>query len=335
MKISNENPKRYFAKHMVQGVAGYQDFNLYASNEAILKMEKSFEGKPLVVDHQDIDHDNLKNQMDGIVVRSFYNTWDGWHWAEIMAITDAAVDAIENKGWQVSNCYTPKVLNNEGTYLNIAYDQVLESGEYDHLALVENPRYEDSVVLTPAEFKTYNEQKEAQFISNSKQKKSKGKRMFEFFKKVKVENDLNPEELIVKLENGKEITVSEAVEKLSNINEQTVVIEGRVFSFGELIENMKKNMEKENYKKNEEEDEDKENYKKNEDDEEVENGDDEEYENEDKENEDDEKVDLENSVDALMNEGNFAATMDLINSRSERGRPLTDFERVELGKQKY
>ena len=123
--------------------------------------------------------------------------------------------------------------------------------------------------------------------------------------------------------------------KLSNINEQTVVIEGRVFSFGELIENMKKNMEKENYKKNEEEDEDLENE---DDDEEVENGYDEDLENEDEDekmNEDEDEIDLENSLEALMNEGNFADTMELINSRSERGRPLTDFERVELGKQKY
>ena len=127
-KITNENPRRYFAKHMVQGVAGYSDFNLYASNEAIAKMENSFEGKPLILEHQEVDHDNLMNQMDGIVVHSFYNKWDGWHWAEIMAITDKAVEAIEKKGFRVSNCYTPEVLDNRGTYLNIAYDRVLKGG---------------------------------------------------------------------------------------------------------------------------------------------------------------------------------------------------------------
>jgi len=346
MKITNEQPRRYFAKHMVQGVAGYQDFNLYASNDAILKMEKSFEGKPLVVDHQDIDHDNLKNQMDGIVVRSFYNKWDGWHWAEIMAITDAAVDAIENKGWRVSNCYTPRVLDTEGTYLNVAYQQLLEDGEYDHLALVDNPRYEDSVVLTPSEFKAYNEHKESQFISNSKAKKPEGKRMFEFFKKVKIENDLNPEEMIVKLENGVEVSISEALDKLSNMADQTVVIEGQVFTYGELIANKEEEIKKEKKEKKEneeeEEEKEKENYKKNKDDEEdVENEDDEDDveneddEEEDKENEDDEEVDLENSMRALMNEGNFADTMDLINSKHENRRVITDMDRVELGKLKY
>jgi len=340
MKITNEQPRRYFAKHMVQGVAGYQDFNLYASNDAILKMEKSFEGKPLVVDHQDIDHDNLKNQMDGIVVRSFYNKWDGWHWAEIMAITDAAVDAIENKGWRVSNCYTPRVLDTEGTYLNVAYQQLLEDGEYDHLALVDNPRYEDSVVLTPAEFKAYNAKKEAQFISNSKAKKPEGKRMFEFFKKVKIENDLNPEEMIVKLENGVEISISEALDKLSNMSDQTVVIEGQVFTYGELIANkeeeIKEEKKKEEKEENEDDDEEVENKYESEDEDKDDDVENEEDEDEDEtENEDDEEVDLENSLDALMNEGNFAATMELINSRQENRSYKTDMDRVELGKLKY
>jgi len=336
MKIENEQPKRFFAKHMVQGVAGYQDFNLYASNDAILNMEKSFEGKPLVVDHQDIDHDNLKNQMDGIVVRSFYNKWDGWHWAEIMAITDSAVNVIENKGWQVSNCYTPRVLDTEGTYLNIAYDQVLDGGEYDHLALVSNPRYEDSVVLTPAEFKAYNEQKEAKFISNSKAKKPEGKRMFEFFKKVKIENDLNPEEMIVKLENGLEISISEALDKLSNMADLTVEVEGQFFTYGELIE--AKRVEILNAKKkgayesddekaeNEGEDEGEEEEKK-------ENEDD---EDEEKENEDDEEVDLENSMETLMNQGHFADTMKLIQYNNKDSKVvMTDMDRMEVGKVKY
>ena len=345
MKIINEQPRRYFAKHMIQGVAGYKDFNLYASNEAIKNMEKSFEGKPLVVDHQDIDHDNLKNQMDGIVVKSFYNKWDGWHWVELLAITDEAVDAIENKGWKVSNCYTPRVLDTDGTYLNIAYDQVLEGGEYDHLALVENPRYEDSIVLTAEAFKAYNEQKERQFISNSKVKKPKGKKMFEFFKKVKIENDLNPEELIVKLENGKEISISEAVTKLSNMTDETVIIEGQVFSFGELIlnkeEEIKKAKEKEKLEdsyvdeeEDEVENEDDEDEVENEDEEEeeVENEDDEE---EDVDNEDEEEVDLENSLEHLMNSGNFQGTMELIRNKGESSKIMTDRERMEIGKIKY
>ena len=329
MKIENEKPRRYYAKHMVQGVAGYKDFNLYASNEAILKMEKSFEGKPLLVDHQDVDHDNLKNQMDGVVVKSFYNKWDGWHWCEIVAITDQAVEAIENKSWKVSNCYSPSVMDTKGTYLNIAYDQVLESGEYDHLALVSNPRYEDSVVLTPSEFKAYNEAKEQQFISNSKAKKPKEKRMFEFFKKVKVENDINPEELIVKLENGEEISVADAIKKISNevefdILDRTVLVNDvevmlvseLVSSYEELLANAKKN-----------EDEEKEEKEENEDDEDDVENDEDDEEEEDKENEEDE-VDLENSV--------FQNHLDLINSLdSDKTSVMTDIERVELGKERY
>lgn len=359
MKLENEKPKRFFAKHMVQGVAGYQDFNLYASNEAISKMETSFEGKPLLVDHQNVDHENLKNQMDGVVVKSFYNKWDGWHWCEIVAITDEAVNAIENKNWKVSNCYTPSIIDTTGTYLNIGYDQVLDGGEYDHLALVENPRYEDSVVLTPSQFKAYNEAKEQQFISNSKVQKPKGKKMFEFFKKVKIENELNPEELIVKLENGKELSIAEAVTKLSNMLDETVIIEGHVFSFGELVEekkelliNAKKKSEKEDEEEDkkenaDEEDDEEDDKKENEDDseEEKENG---AYvgnpnskkkkkknadEEEDEEDEDD--IDLENSLESLMNEGHFQGTMELIRNKGDAEKIMTDRERVELGKLKY
>ncbi len=174
-KNEKRMPARYFARHIKEGLVHYLERgkdNLYlVTNEALKKMNKSFEGKPIYVRHvEEVDLENLRETADGYVVKSFYNEFDGAWWAEIMIVSDEAHSAVE-KGWAVSNAYLPTELGSGGVYHDINYQKEVKNGRYEHLAIVDNPRYEEAVIMTPEEFQTFNESRKAELeqLKNSKE----------------------------------------------------------------------------------------------------------------------------------------------------------------------
>lgn len=174
MMSSKNFPKRYFARHIKEGPVHYlekgEDKLYLVKNEALIKMNPSFEGKPIYVRHvEEVDIDTMKEQAVGYVVKSFYNEFDGAFWAEIIA-DDEAQGYIE-KGWAVSNAYLPTELGSGGVYHDIDYDKEVKNGVYEHLAIVNNPRYEEAVIMTPEEFKDFNEGRKAELdkLKNSKE----------------------------------------------------------------------------------------------------------------------------------------------------------------------
>ena len=175
LKNEKQLPSRYFARHIKEGLVHYlengQDTLYLVKNDALQKMNKSFEGKPIYVRHVDsIDMERLRETADGYVVKSFYNEFDGAWWAEIMVVSDAGHAAVK-KGWAVSNCYSPTEYGDGGVYHDINYQREVRNGEYEHLAIVPNPRYEEAVIMTPDDFQKYNEgkQQEINKLKNSKE----------------------------------------------------------------------------------------------------------------------------------------------------------------------
>ena len=175
MKNSKDFPKRYFARHIKEGLVHYRSKDggdeLYlVKDDALKKMNSSFEGKPIYIRHVDeVNTDTMKNDAVGYVVKSFYNEFDGAWWAEIIADDEAQV-YIE-KGWAVSNAYLPTELGSGGVYHDINYLKEIKNGEYEHLAIVDNPRYEEAVIMTPEEYKAFNEGRKAELekLKNSKE----------------------------------------------------------------------------------------------------------------------------------------------------------------------
>ena len=166
--------KRYFARHIKEGIVHYledgKDKIYLVTNEALKKMNASFEGKPIYIRHVDkINMDTLKEDKVGDVVKSFYNEFDGAWWVEIIA--DDEAQGYIDKGWAVSNAYLPTELGSGGVYHDIDYDKEVKNGVYEHLAIVDNPRYEEAVIMTPEEFKDYNEVRKAELekLKNSKE----------------------------------------------------------------------------------------------------------------------------------------------------------------------
>ena len=254
--LQNEKslPQVFYAKHMKAGVANYPENKevIYISNDTIADMAKGFEGKPVFVHHQDINLDNLKDQMDGVVSESFWNKYDGEWWVKFVAITDKAKEAIAN-GWGVSNCYDHLVRGNGGTCINVKYDSEIIGGTFNHLAIVENPRYEDAKIYTEQEYNNYIEQKKQKLdkITNSK-----GENM------DKILNESDVKDLL--LSKDSEITVGEAIELLMNSKKvidsdaEILLSNGEKVTVAELINACKKNEDdKEEKEKEKEEEEEK------------------------------------------------------------------------------
>lgn len=210
----------YYGMHFYPGVAEYQNdpnsepYRVFLNEDTIRAMDPTFAGRPVFVMHVDgvsDDVNKLREEADGWVIESFYNQADGKHWVKFIVVSDRGERAIRN-GMRLSNCYVPKGPFGQGGLWNgVTYAKEIKGGEYEHLALVPNPRYEESVVLTPEQFKKYNEDKlgELKRLANAKKE---SKSMLKFFKKEKVENAADLEGMSILLEKSqREVTIAQLV----------------------------------------------------------------------------------------------------------------------------
>lgn len=219
--IKNARGKHYYGIHFYPGVAEYRDegsqepYRVFLNENTLRIMDKSFTGCPIFVDHVDSVTDNideLRSEVDGWVLKSFYNEIDGKHWVEFLVTSELGERAIK-QGMRLSNAYVPKAFKTGGLWNGVSYEKEITDAEYEHLAIVENPRYEESVIMTPEQFKAYNEKHaiELKRIANSKDKQGAYKMKLNFFKRSKVETSFDPD-LMVTLPNSKqEISIAKLV----------------------------------------------------------------------------------------------------------------------------
>lgn len=222
-------PKLYYGLHMVEGVAEYRPaganpYRVFVSENTIKNMDPSFQGCPVYVGHvDDVNVSEIgtdKDEADGYVVRSFFNQADGKHWVEFLVTTDRGHEAIRN-GWKLSNCYVSKNSKGGGQWHGVDYLKEISEAQYEHLAIVQRPRYEESVIMTPEKFKEYNEKKEFELkrIANSNsQPKEKKMGKFSFFKRERVENSADLENMMVDIKGVGQISISDALSKLEKFS---------------------------------------------------------------------------------------------------------------------
>lgn len=254
----------YYGIHLYPGLAEYAEPNtrptrIFLNENVIRKMGPSFEGRPVFVDHVDevgCDINEVRKDADGWVVESFYNQADGKHWVKFIVVTDRGERAIKN-GYRLSNCYVPKSFGPGGTWNGMDYDREVTSGEYEHLAIVRSPRYEESIIMTPEQFKQYNESKinELKRLANDKQT-GEGKMKLTWFKRAKVENSADIENTSVVLpKSGREIEIIKMINELDEIevakraapspsvaveeSDRMVTIDGVEMTISELIRRYK------------------------------------------------------------------------------------------------
>lgn len=229
--IKNSKGAVFYGLHFYPGVAEYKEpngsFRVFVNEDTIRAMGPTFAGRPVFVQHVDDvpnDKDELRREADGWVIESFFNEADGKHWVKFIVVSDKGEKAIAS-GYRLSNCYTPKSFSNGGEWNGVSYQKEVTGGEYDHLAIVADPRYEESIILTPEQFKDYNESKRLELKKLANDNLG-GKRM-KFFRKAKVENSADLESTVVVLpKSGRELSILQLVNELDIAKDEKVYANG-------------------------------------------------------------------------------------------------------------
>lgn len=336
---AKQEPRIFYAKHIAPGVCGYENETVFLSEDALRKMDKTFAGKPIYVNHQKVNLDNLQEEADGYVIESFYLPEDGAHWTKNIVVSDKGHEAI-GKGWAVSNAYIPDAFGAGGEWHNVPYDREITDAHYTHLAIVENPRYEEATIMTPEEFKTYKESKREQLkqLENSKTKKGEKRMNWKLFEKKEVTNSEDIANKMVELSNGSTVSIAEMInaveedlkakeekkdkcnedilEKVVKVNGEDMKVSDLVAKFEKADKKNKCNEDEEDKEKKDADDkdedkkEDKKASKKNESEEDKEKKDSEDEEKdkekEDKKNEDVDKRELIRKIMAMAGEAGMS-----------------------------
>lgn len=184
-KLSNESqwPKTYTSKFLHPGLVDYSDIGLGILNLSKETIDEhlinSFQDKPVVVKHKEVNTDNFIDLAVGYIKNVYYNAMDGWYYCDFLITKDEGHEKIRN-GWGVSCAYKVGQLGQGGKLHNIVYNGNIVTGEGEHLALVQNPRYEDCrVIINGKPGIVYNEKDF--LLRNSKQEDNK--MFFNFFGK--------------------------------------------------------------------------------------------------------------------------------------------------------
>lgn len=150
MEIQNSKDwaKVYRACGFIEkGVCEYADERVYLSEETLIKSLHTIKGRPVIIDHMTgITPENMNEHAVGYVVD--YEV-QGACDCKFVIFDDEGKQVIAD-GYSVSCAYKPKSFGPGGTWHNVPYDREITDLEYTHLALVQNPRYEDAKVYENA-----------------------------------------------------------------------------------------------------------------------------------------------------------------------------------------
>ena len=153
-------PKAYKVRFIEPGIISYEDKNagtVLVSKEALDRMAASFKGCPVIFIpelHNSADKTNAFNLDDpdaplpaGIIADNPEWGEDGWLWVNLLVWDEAAIDAFDNKQFNVSCSYMTDEEGPGGVWHELPYDAEVVNGHGMHMAIVPRPRYEGSRVF--------------------------------------------------------------------------------------------------------------------------------------------------------------------------------------------
>lgn len=140
------NGKRFVCKFMEPGFVSYKDVGgrlELLRKETLDRCMASIVGQPLIIGHTDVTRDNREELEHAVIDSWTYNAEDGWYYVEGPRPSDRACELIRC-GWKPSSGYVVTRLLPGGMDHGIRYDQEIADLEFNHLAIVERPRYAGS-----------------------------------------------------------------------------------------------------------------------------------------------------------------------------------------------
>lgn len=158
-----DKAKRYYGLFFADGLSTFEGVSEldtgFISFDTACKLAKDMTGTELQLEHN--------GKPCGVVSKAFFNEADGKFWAEFLVNDEEAVKKIE-KGWTLSVTYNFSPIEKNGHFHGVDYDFEVFDPISDHLAIVQNPRYAESIILTPDEFKEYNDNQMRKISQNEK-----------------------------------------------------------------------------------------------------------------------------------------------------------------------
>jgi len=246
-KLENAVPKRYRAFYITPGLADYTAEGIGAvlvQKPVLDKMNPTFVGMPVVNNvHTDLEPEELFNMTseeksqiaDGVVAATGYDEESGWYWADMLIWNEETQKNIED-GYSVSCAYDVLELDDEGgTFNNVPYEEEVLDGDYIHMAIVPNPRYERAYIIK-------NSKPGGKTVKIKFSKKKVNKNAETEAKPVEEEKETsmeNAEDGVVELENGEQIPLSKLVDMYETKKEEEAAAmenAGTVYNMDDEVE---------------------------------------------------------------------------------------------------
>lgn len=144
--------RKFVSRFIEAGIAHYKNFgDVLITKETLDKFINTMVGCPVIITHKDIDDKNADKERVGVVSEVWYNQADGWYYCSGIIWNKKAIDLVKNQGWSVSCTYDFESDNQPKTHNGKKIDREFTNGEFLHLALVDNPRYERANIVMNSE----------------------------------------------------------------------------------------------------------------------------------------------------------------------------------------
>ena len=144
--------RQFKARFLVPGLVKYDYGVCLLTKENADKFIQGFTGCPVIIGHQTVTDENVKDLSAGDIFSVWFDEKDGYYWCNGIIRDKEAIKLI-NEGYSVSCQYliTEYSDNTTGALHNgNPYDKVIENGKPEHLAIVNNPRYEGAIIAVNA-----------------------------------------------------------------------------------------------------------------------------------------------------------------------------------------
>ncbi|MBO7696241.1 MAG: DUF2213 domain-containing protein [Methanobrevibacter sp.] len=146
--------RKFVSRFIEPGVAHYEEFgDVLITKETLDRFINTMVGCPVIIQHKDIDDENVDKERVGVISNVWFNEFDGWYYCDGIIWDKQAIDLIKNQDWSVSCTYDFDSDKLEKTHNGKKIDMEFTGGEFLHLALVPNPRYERANIVMNAKEK--------------------------------------------------------------------------------------------------------------------------------------------------------------------------------------
>lgn len=148
-ELEGNGKGRYFMSRFIEaGIAHYKELgDILITKETLNKFIHTMVGCPVIIEHEDVTDKNVDKLRVGVISKVWYNEFDGWFYCEGILTDPEAIDLVKNQGYSVSCAYSFVSDNTKKTHNGKEIDMEFIDGEFLHLAIVNDPRYEGANIV--------------------------------------------------------------------------------------------------------------------------------------------------------------------------------------------